>query len=424
MQRLQHEAAKVVSKVVRGGRNLTDVLGESLRKQGKLTAQERGTLQDLCYGTLRHYGRLVFIMNRLLARPVQESPLRCLLLVALYQLLHTRAGQHAIVDQAVRATKNINPAASGLVNAVLRNFLRQQDALLQEADLTDESRYSYPLWWIEMLRTEQGARADEVLQAGNQHPPMTLRVNTRRTTPEAYLEALSASGIAARQIGPSALQLDKPVGVEKLPGFAEGQVSVQDAGAQTAALLLDVKNGMRVLDACAAPGGKTSHLLELADIELVSMDKDEARLARVRENLQRLGLAAQVVCGDAAQPKAWWDEKPFDRILADVPCSASGVVRRHPDIKWLRRPEDIDSFAAQQLQILGALWPLLSSGGKLLYATCSVFARENNQVVKAFLERHQDAHRIELSVPGMVDGQLLPNGEHDGFFYAMLHKQA
>lgn len=424
MQRLQQEAAKIVSKVVRGGRNLTDVLGESLRKQGKLTAQERGTLQDLCYGTLRHYGRLVFIMNRLLARPVQESPLRCLLLVALYQLLHTRAGQHAIVDQAVRATKNINPAASGLVNAVLRNFLRQQDALLQEADLTDESRYSYPQWWIDMLRSELGARADEVLQAGNQHPPMTLRVNARRTSPEAYLEELAANGIPARQIGLSALQLEKPVGVDKLPGFAEGLVSVQDAGAQTAAQLLDVRHGMHVLDACAAPGGKTSHLLELADIELVSMDKDEARLTRVRENLQRLGLAAQVVCGDAAQPMAWWDGKSFDRILADVPCSASGVVRRHPDIKWLRRPEDIDSFAAQQLQILEALWPLLARGGKLLYATCSVFARENNQVVKAFLERHQDAHRVELSVAGMIDGQLLPNGEHDGFFYAMLHKQA
>jgi 16S rRNA (cytosine967-C5)-methyltransferase len=424
MQRLQQEAAKVISKVVRGGRNLTDVLSESLRRQGKLTAQERGTLQDLCYGTLRHYARLVFIMNRLLARPVQESPLRCLLLVALYQLLHTRAGQHAIVDQAVRATKNINPAASGLVNAVLRNFLRQQDALLVEADRSDESRYSYPQWWIDRLRTEQGERSDGVLQAGNQHPPMTLRVNTRRTSADAYLALLVENGMSVHRTGPSALQLDRPVGVEKLPGFAEGLVSVQDAGAQCAAQLLDVRQGMHVLDACAAPGGKTSHLLELADIRLVSMDKDEVRLARVRDNLQRLGLEAEVVCGDAAQPKVWWDGEAFDRILADVPCSASGVVRRHPDIKWLRRPEDIDAFAAQQLQILEALWPLLASGGKLLYATCSVFARENDQVVKAFLERHPDAQRTELSMPGMIDGQLLPNDEHDGFFYAMLHKQA
>ncbi len=424
MQRIQLEAAKAVSKVVRGGRNLTETLSESLRRQSSLTAQERGALQDLCYGTLRYYSRLAFVLDSLLERPVQESPLRCLLLVALYQLQHTRAGQHAIVDQAVRAAKSINPAASGLVNAVLRNFLRKQQALLEVADQNEESRYAYPQWWISALKAQYGEQATTVLEAGNRHPPMTLRVNTRHIAAPEYQTLLAEQDIAARLVQPDALTLDRPVAVERLPKFAEGWVSVQDAGAQYAARLLDVHEGMRVLDACAAPGGKSAHLLESADIELLALDKDEQRLGRVRENLQRLRLNAQVVCGDAAAPKEWWDGKLFQRILADVPCSASGVVRRHPDIKWLRKPEDIERFALQQAQIMEELWPLLARDGKLLYATCSVFARENQQVIAAFLAQHNDATRIALSVPGMTDGQLLPDEEHDGFFYALLHKQA
>lgn len=423
MQRIQHEAAKVVSKVVRGGRNLTEVLSESLRKQANLTAQERGALQDLCYGTLRYYSRLAFMLDSLLERPVQESPLRCLLLVSIYQLQYTKASQHAIVDQAVRATKSINGAASGLANAVLRNFLRKQQSLLEAADRKDESRYAYPQWWIAALRSQYGEQAAAILEAGNLHPPMTLRLNARMTTAAEYRTLLAAQDLPSHPVEPGALMLERPVGVERLPGFTEGLVSVQDAGAQYAAQFLDVKDGMRVLDACAAPGGKTAHLLESADIELVSLDKDEQRLLRVRENMKRLRLEAQVVCGDAATPQDWWDGKTFQRILADVPCSASGVVRRHPDIKWLRRPEDIESFAQQQLQILNALWPLLARDGKLLYATCSIFARENNSVLEEFLGQHADAVRIGLSAPGMTDGQLLPNDEHDGFFYALLHKK-
>jgi 16S rRNA (cytosine967-C5)-methyltransferase len=235
---------------------------------------------------------------------------------------------------------------------------------------------------------------------------------------------LAAQGIATQIIDPGALKLERPVPVDRLPKFNEGWVSVQDAGAQYAARLLDVEDGMRVLDACAAPGGKTTHLLELAELDLVALDKKEQRLQRVRESLQRLHMDAEITCGDAAKPEGWWDGKLFQRILADVPCSASGVVRRHPDIKWLRRPEDIESFAAQQEQILESLWPLLERGGKLLYATCTIFARENEQVVSAFLSQHGDAVRSGISVPGMSDGQLLPNKDHDGFFYALLHKQA
>jgi 16S rRNA (cytosine967-C5)-methyltransferase len=424
MQRIQLEAAKIVSKVVRGGRNLTEVLGESLRRQSNLTAQERGALQDLCYGTLRYYSRLAFMLDSLLERRVQESPLRCLLLVALYQLQHTRAGQHAIVDHAVRATKNFNGAASGLVNAVLRNFLRKQPALQEAADRNEESRYAYPQWWIDALKAQYGEQAAAVLEAGNRHPPMSLRVNARQTTTAEYQALLAEQDISSRLVEPGALILERPLAVERLPRFAEGWVSVQDAGAQYAAHFLDVHDGMRVLDACAAPGGKSVHLLESANIELLSLDKDEQRLGRVHENLLRSGLNAQVVCGDAAAPQDWWDGIGFQRILADVPCSASGVVRRHPDIKWLRRPEDIEGFAAQQLQILNALWPLLARDGKLLYATCSVFARENRQVIDAFMAQRKDAVRFMLSAPGMTDGQLLPNDEHDGFFYALLHKQA
>lgn len=424
MQRIQLEAARIVNKVVHGGRNLTQALSETLRKQSTLTAQERGALQDLCYGTLRYYSRLSFILDSLLERPVKDLSLRYLLLVAIYQLQHTKAGQHVIVDQAVQAAKSTNPSASGLVNAVLRNFLRRQPALLEAADHKEESRYAYPQWWIDALKAQYGAGAAAILEAGNRHPPMTLRVNARHTNATEYQTLLAAQDIAARIIGPVALILERPVAVERLPKFNEGWVSVQDAGAQLAAQLLDVKDGMRVLDACAAPGGKTTHLLELAEIELVALDKEEERLRRVRENLQRMHLNAQVVCGNAATPQDWWDGRLFQRILADVPCSASGVVCRHPDIKWLRRPDDIKSFAEQQIQILESMWPLLARDGKLLYATCSIFARENHQVIAVFLAQHDDAVRIELSAPGMTDGQLLPNEDHDGFFYALLHKQA
>ncbi|MFA7400728.1 MAG: 16S rRNA (cytosine(967)-C(5))-methyltransferase RsmB, partial [Sideroxydans sp.] len=336
----------------------------------------------------------------------------------------TKAGQYVIVDQAVSAAKRLNPRAGGLINAVLRNYLRQRESLMLAADSEDASKYSYPQWWIDALKNQYGEKAQDILAAGNQHPPMTLRVNVRHTSASEYLALLQAQDIAARIVAPAALIVQNPVGVERLPKFAEGWVSVQDAGAQYAAHLLQVSTGMHVLDACSAPGGKAAHLLEMADIELLALDKEEQRLTRVRENLQRLGLKAQVVCGDAATPNDWWDGKPFQRILADVPCSASGVVRRHPDIKWLRRPTDIESFARQQAQILEALWALLDNGGRLLYCTCSVFARENQYVIDSFLAKHPAAAQEKTALLADVasTGQLLPDEQHDGFFYALLHK--
>ncbi len=422
MDTVQQEASLVVCKVL-GGRNLNQVLGLVLNSTTGLSAQQRAAMQDLSYGTLRFYGQLDRVLQQLLHKPVQDEQLRCLLLVALYQLQYGKAAHHAVVDHAVHAARKINAGAAGLANAVLRQFLRKQDELLAGAASSEEGRYSYPQWWVNAIREQYGATAEAILLAGNLHPPMTLRVNCRRTKTSDYLQQLSAQNIPASQTGAEALLLERPMPVEKLPGFGEGMVSVQDAGAQYAAHLLDLHDGMRVLDACAAPGGKSAHMLELARIDLLALDKDELRLQKVQENLQRLQLPAHLHTGDAAQPETWWDGQPFQRILADVPCSASGVVRRHPDIKWLRRPEDIVGFAQQQERILAALWQTLASDGKLLYATCSVFRQENQRVIENFLRQHSDARQLPLQAPEMNEGQLLPNDQHDGFFYALLHKK-
>lgn len=402
------------------GRNLNQVLSENMRLHPEFNPQQRGALQDLCYGTLRHFGLLKFVLSKLLERPTRDELLEKLMLVALYQLEYSKVGQHVVVDQGVRAAKMLNPSAGGLVNAVLRNFQRKRSDILDAAKHEDESLYSYPKWWIEKVKAQYGEQAGAILESGNQHPPMTLRINTRHTTTTEYGTLLAAQEIESEVVAPNALRLGRPVGIERLPRFSEGWVSVQDAGAQYAAQLLEVRAGMRVLDACAAPGGKAAHLLESADIALLALDKDEHRLSRVRENLQRTGLTAEILCGDAAFPRDWWDGKLFQRILADVPCSASGVVRRHPDIKWLRRPEDINFFAKQQSEILEALWPLLAVDGKLLYATCSIFKQENQNVINQFLEKHPEA--MQLTLNALQEGQLLPNAEHDGFFYALLHK--
>lgn len=423
MHIIQQAAASVVNQVMLG-RNLNQVLSDVVNKHRNLTQQQRGALQDISYGTLRFYGQLERILDALLNKPLQDTKIRYLLLVTLYQLQYTKAAAHAVVDHAVSETRKHNPAASGLVNGVLRNFLRKKNSLIQLANQTEEGRYSYPRWWIDTVKSQYGEQAEGILNAGNQHPPMTLRVNRKLTTTADYLNLLTQHEISGHIIDPDAVILERATPVDKLPGFYDGLVSVQDAGAQYAAQLMDVADGMRVLDACAAPGGKAAHLLEIANIELLALDKDEERLRRVQENIQRLHLRAKLMAGDASTPKSWWDGQPFQRILADVPCSASGVVRRHPDIKWLRRSSDIESFAQQQQQILQALWPLLAIDGKLLYATCSIFARENQQSISEFLGKHADARQFPITVPGINQGQILPNEQHDGFFYALLHKQA
>ncbi|MDP2809166.1 MAG: 16S rRNA (cytosine(967)-C(5))-methyltransferase RsmB [Rhodocyclaceae bacterium] len=414
-------AARVVAGVI-GGRTLDAALAGL-----KLPPAARPAVMDISYGTLRRYGIGDFILGRLMKAPVKEPAVRGLLLAALTRLEARPAEAHTTVDQAVGAAENLSGGRfKGLINGVLRSFLRQRDDLLAQAqtDLSGEARWQHPRWWLEALRADY-PDWQAILDAGNTHPPMTLRVNChpgRRTTGADYCRELAAAGIAARALDDVAILLEKPVPVDRLPGFAEGRVSVQDWGAQRAAALLDAKDGMRVLDACAAPGGKTTHLLERADVELTALEVDAGRAARIHENLARLGLSATVKVADCRDLSAWWDGRPFDRILADAPCSASGVARRHPDIKWLRRPGDIDGFARVQAEILDALWQTLAPGGRMLYATCSLFAGENGNQVAGFLARHADAGQAPTGGENN-EWQLTPDAEYDGFYYALLEKR-
>ena len=426
MDEVQRLAAAALGSVL-VGRSLDAALAALRRQHPQLATRDRAAIQDLAYGTLRLLSRFEALLEALLDKPLKDARLRPLLLVALYQLEHTRAAPHAVVDHAVRASEALGlTSAKALVNAVLRSFLRRRRGLDVQIQRSEPARYCHPQWWIDKLRDQYPAHYAAALEAANRHPPLTLRVNRRRGDQAAYLELLERHGIKAECWGPSAVLLGKPLPAERIPGLAEGLVSVQDAGAQLAAPLLDLRDGMRVLDACAAPGGKTGHLLELAAVEVTALDTDAGRLERVRANLARLGLAARVVCGDACEPAQWWDDAPYHRILADVPCSASGVARRHPDVKWLRRPTDIPQFARQQSRMLDVLWRLLASGGKLLYATCSVFQEENREQVARFLEHHRDAMRLSLPAVDnhaqLPPGQLLPDERHDGFFYALLQK--
>jgi 16S rRNA (cytosine967-C5)-methyltransferase len=412
---------------VLAGRTLDSELASAWRRHPHLTPHERAVIQDACYGALRYLGRIDGMLDALLQKPVTDERLRLLLRIAVYELEYTRVAPHAVVDHAVQCCVALGmPAAKGLTNAVLRNLQRQKARVVAAATATDVGRYSHPQWWIDRIRAEYPARWHDILEADNEHPPLTLRVNRRHLPREEYLGALAAENIAAHAVGEDGVVLASPRPVDRIPGFAKGDVSVQDASAQLAAVMLDAPRASRVLDACSAPGGKAAHILERSDVDLLAVDVDGARLDRVRSNFARLGFAAPILCGDAARPETWWDGKPYDRILADVPCSASGVVRRHPDIKWLRRADDIERYAQRQVAILDALWQLLGRDGKLLYATCSVFQEENSLQVARFLERHPDARRI--APPGADNllqepaGQILPDANHDGFFYALLQK--
>ncbi|MCC7038851.1 MAG: 16S rRNA (cytosine(967)-C(5))-methyltransferase RsmB [Burkholderiales bacterium] len=430
MQHEQRAAARVVRRVLEG-RTLPAALADVAH------AGDTGHpafVRELASGALRHWGRLDALV-RALATHAPAPPVAALLAVALYQLDHTRAPAFAVVDRAVEAAALLaHPGVKAFVNALLRRYLREREALnAAVAAASPVARWSYPRWWIGRVQSDHPTQWESILAVGNERPPLTLRVNRRVTTRTALSAIFEARGIEVTTVGRDGLIVAVPQPVADLPGFADGAFSVQDAGAQLAAPLLGAADGMRVLDACAAPGGKTTHLLELADVALVALDTDAARLARVGDNLARLRLDHRPVTlrtGDAGDPAAWWDGQAFDRILADVPCTASGIVRRHPDGKWLRRKTDVAGFALQQRRILDALWPLLAPGGVLLYATCSVFAQENEDTVRTFVGRHPDALRESINFgPDIAHdaGQLLPAGEgarhnQDGFFYARLSK--
>jgi 16S rRNA (cytosine967-C5)-methyltransferase len=410
-----HAAAGLIAEVL-AGRNF-DV---ALARAG-LSGPLRAATMDLAYSTLRAYGRGDFLLGKLIERPLQDADARALLLVALARLEVRTEDVHTTVDQAVTAAARLASGQfKGLANAVLRNFLRRREALLAMADADPVARWQHPAWWIDRLRQDHPEHWEAILAAGNSHPPMCLRINRRRVTAAAVLAQLDADGIAARALDATAILLERPVPLERVAAFGAGLCSVQDWAAQNAAGLLDVRDGMRVLDACAAPGGKAAHLLETSQLDLTALDADAMRAIRISDNLRRLGLTATVRVGDARTVDDWWDGRPYDRILADVPCSASGVVRRHPDAKWLRRASDVAAFASTQQAIVDALWRTLAAGGKMLYATCSVFGEENARQVEAFIGRHSDARMLPTTRAAQL--HHLPDTEHDGFFYALLQK--
>jgi len=421
---VQRHASHALQAVLRG-RSLTPALGAIWQQDAGLDASARGAIQDIAYGTCRWLGTLREVLAQLLHKPLTDAALEPLLLVALYQLGWTRAPAHAVVDSAVRNCGRVGlRSAQGLVNAVLRNFLRSPGPYMERARAASEvGRYSYPRWWIDRVRAAWPDAWRDILEAGNAHPPMTLRVNLRRIALAAYSARLHAEGIEHTTPADAAVRLAHPMPAQRLPGFDEGLVSVQDLGAQFAARLLDLHPGQRVLDACAAPGGKSAHMLERAPVELLAIDRDAVRLERVRDNLERLRLHAVLCAADAGSTSSWWDGRPFDRILLDAPCSASGVVRRHPDSKWLRREQDIAQLAAEQSRLLAASWQMLAPGGKLLFVTCSIFPEETSEQIVAFLDAHRDAARQPLRDFPHDDGQLLPCEVHDGFFYALLEKR-
>lgn len=444
LARLLDTTAEVVA-AVRGGRSLTDLLA-------KVPPELRPGVQALSFHALRWLGSAQGLREQLAPKPPPPN-VDSLLLVALALLWPPGPGdapppypEHTLVDQAVAAMRQRAPAAANFANAVLRRFLRERDALVAAVRHAPQGAYNHPLWWIERLKRDWPEHWQALLLGANHKPPMTLRVNARRGTGTAYVQRLAALGRGATLLDDPPWQtlgrgqtvvLAEPCPVAALHGFAEGEVSVQDAAAQQAAPLLlgtgePLPPGARVLDACAAPGGKTAHLLELADLDVLALDSDPVRLARVQETLQRLQLKATVQAGDARQPRQWWDGRPFDAILLDAPCTASGIVRRHPDVRWLRRADDVHHLAQIQADLLQALWPLLKPGGRLLYATCSVFRDEGSRQIDAFMQRSgPGAPRLDAASPG----HLLPTVDnapqgvsvrrappHDGFFYALLHK--
>lgn len=424
-------AAEIVQAVRVDGRSLTDLLPG---REPADDARDAALLSELSFGTLRFLPRLELLADLLLDRPLKRSDqvVRSLLLVGLYQLLVLRIPDHAAVSATVAATRLLQrPRASGLVNATLRRFQRESTDLLDRAKLDSQARWLMPDWLLGRLRSAWPDDWEAIVAASNDRAPMFLRVNPLRTSTQAYLQTLGAARIEAAPLAdqPGALRLTRPVSATALPGFASGTVSVQDAGAQWAAPLLDPRPGERILDACAAPGGKTAHLLELTgnSLDLTAVDARADRLDALRNNLERLGLRAQIRTGNAAAPDADWAATQFQRILLDAPCSATGVMRRHPDIKRLRRDHDIEALAKTQAAMLDALWPTLASCGRLLYVTCSVLPTENEDQIAAFLDRTPGAKEVPLSPPvGLArthGRQLLPSHDGpDGFYFALLTK--
>ena len=454
----QLQGAASILLAVRDGQSMTPALED-------VDTQLRPGVQALAFHALRWLGRAEALRQQLAKRPPppEADALLCVALGCLASTVNTgmssspcentnssKSGpsesstplynEYTLVDQAVEAAKRSDATLhqASFINGCLRRFLRERDMLMAQTDKNPQAVWNHPQWWTDRVRKDHPLHWQDILRANNSRAPLILRINQRKTTPADYVQALLAMDIGAFQLGEHGVILTEARPVMSLPGFAEGHFSVQDAAAQLAApLLMDGLPGaeaggprLRILDACAAPGGKTAHLLELADCDVTALDIDAGRCQRIAQNLGRLGLQAQIVVGDASRPNDWWDGWLYDGILLDAPCTASGIVRRHPDVRWLRRPTDIAQLAQVQARLLGALWPLLKPGGRLVYCTCSVFKAEGEQQIQAFVDNHDEA--MPMSAPG----HLLPRGgasdaifpdnlmrEHDGFYYALLEKR-
>lgn len=428
-------AALVVNEVLTDNKSLDIALKNC--SNTPLSLSDQALLQELCYGCLRWYHQNHYLIHKLLSKPLKpkDNLVLVLLLLGLYQLQHTRVPQYAAIAATVEAARELNLNwATGLINAILRNFIRQQEKLLLPLKNNAVAGYSHPKWLVNLLQHNWPQQWQEILLANNQRPPFNLRVNLRATTREAYLNLLEQNNIEsiAAPHAPAGIFLPQPCAIEKLPNFQQGWISAQDTASQLAAKLLELKPGLRVLDACAAPGGKLTHMLETESKldEIVAVEIEEKRLTKIYENLQRLHLQSpttKLICGDVTKPQKWWNNKKFTRILIDAPCSATGVIRRHPDIKILRLAEDIKNLVTKQLSILEALWPLLETGGILVYSTCSVLPEENWLNIERFLAQHNDAQELPITaqwgIPVKFGRQILPGMDNmDGFYYAKIVK--
>ena len=423
---LRSLAAQAVEQVLEQGQSLSNVLPPL---QQKVSDKDKALLQELCFGVLRTLSQLDWLIGKLMSRPMtgKQRVVHYLIMVGIYQLLYTRIPPHAALAETVEGAVAIKrPQLKGLINGVLRQFQRQQEELLSEFSRS-EIRFLHPSWLLKRLQKAYPAQWEAIVEANNQRPPMWLRVNRVHHPRDSWLALLEKAGMKGftHPAYPDAVRMETPVPVHALPGFEEGWVTVQDASAQGCITFLDPKNGEQILDLCAAPGGKTTHILEAApEAQVLAVDVDEQRLSRVYDNLKRLGVKAEVKQGDGRFPEQWCGNEQFDRILLDAPCSATGVIRRHPDIKWLRRDRDIAELAQLQSEILDAVWPHLKTGGTLVYATCSVLPEENSQQIKAFLQRTADAVLSETGSADLPGQQNLPGAEEgDGFFYAKLIKK-
>lgn len=425
---LRAVAARSIARVLAGS-SLDDVLAQA---RNQVAERDQPLLQNMAYGVLREHSQLAALAASMMQRSLENEPeVMALIELGLYQLRRMRIPPHAAVADTVSAATVLDRARhAGLINALLRRYQREREVLEAALPATAVIRHSMPGWLVKKISADWGNAAEAVLQAGNEQAPLVLRVNGRKLSRESWLEQASQAGLSAEAVTDSedAVVLDQAVPVDRLPGFDRGEVSVQDASAQLVADLLQLSDGQRVLDACAAPGGKTVHMLERADVEVLALDVDDERLRRVQQNLDRAGLQAELRAVDAAHTRRWWDGEFFDRILLDAPCSGTGVIRRHPDIRWLRRPEDIARMAEAQLSLLLALWPTLAPGGLLVYATCSVLSAEGEDVAKQFITRAPSAKHLPIDAAWgearRLGRRIAPGGAFDGFYFACFTKPA